>query len=133
VPHGDDLLLDLQKRFHVYGSAKNIAITVSGHFHTTFRDLINSALNITERWCKTNSNGKSAKDQYYGLHQEIQPEPRQSQKLRVKKICSVKYVIVLLHPKLNWENTSHRGGRKFAPLCGHIEEPGENLAKLNPK
>jgi hypothetical protein len=49
----NNLSLDLQKGFHVYGCVNDIATTVSGYFLTSLRDITDSALKITQRWCKT--------------------------------------------------------------------------------
>jgi hypothetical protein len=49
-----DLLQNLQEEgFHIYGYPDDIAIIVSGHFLTTIRKLMYSALKITQRQDKT--------------------------------------------------------------------------------
>jgi retron-type reverse transcriptase len=48
----NDPLLALQREgFHAYDYADDIA---SGHFLTALRDLTDSALKITQKWCKIN-------------------------------------------------------------------------------
>ena len=50
----NDLLEELQREgIHVYGYADDIVIVAGGRFLSTLRDLMEYALKITYRWCKT--------------------------------------------------------------------------------
>jgi hypothetical protein len=50
----NNLLEDLQREgFHVYGYADDTAVVAGGCFLTTLRDLMEHALKMTYRWCKT--------------------------------------------------------------------------------
>jgi hypothetical protein len=50
----NDLFEDLKREsLHVYCYADDIAIVAGGRFLTTLRDLIEHAVKMTYRWCKT--------------------------------------------------------------------------------
>ena len=52
----NQLLQNLQREgFHVYGYTDDMAIMAGGHFLTTLRDLMEHALKMICRWCKTKS------------------------------------------------------------------------------
>jgi hypothetical protein len=72
----------------------DIAIIVRGHFLTTLRNLINSALNITQRWSKTKGRTVNPFKTYNRVFaRKYKPEPTQPLKLGRKEIaftCSVK-------------------------------------------
>jgi hypothetical protein len=113
----DSLLEDLQIGFHVYGYADDIAIGVGGCFLTTLRDLIEHALKMTYRWCKTKSlvfNPQKANVRIFT--RKYKPEHIKPLRLKGEEIAftnTVKYLGVLLDPKLNWKQHLRDKRKKF--------------------
>jgi hypothetical protein len=101
------VLEDLQRQgFHVYGYADDIAIVAGGLFLTTLRDLMEYALKITYRWCKTKGLVVNPqKTNVMILTKNYKPETIEPLGFEGHEIAftnTVKYLGVLLEPKLNW-------------------------------
>jgi hypothetical protein len=64
-------------------------------------------MKITQRWCKAKGlTANPLKTNVMVFTKKYRPEPIEPLKLEVKEIaftCSVKYLGVLLSPKLNWK------------------------------
>jgi hypothetical protein len=104
----NDLLEELQREgFHVYGCADDIAIVVGGHFLSAVRDLMEYALKIINRWCK--NKGLVVNPQKTNIMiftKKYKPETIEPLRLEGQEITftnTVKYLGVLLDPKLNWK------------------------------
>ena len=112
----NDLLEDLQRGFQVYGYADDIAIVAGGHSVTTLRDLMEHALKMTCRRCKTK--GQVVNPQNNGIIFIIKykPEPTEPLRLKGEEIAftsTVIYLGVLLDPKVNWKQHLIDKGKKF--------------------
>jgi hypothetical protein len=103
----NDLLEDLQREgFHVNGYAADITIVAGGRFLTTLRDLMEHALKITYRWCMTK--GLVVNPQKTNImiftkkYKRETAEPLRFEGQEIAFTNTVKYLGVLLDPKLNW-------------------------------
>jgi retron-type reverse transcriptase len=102
----NDLSEELRRQgFHVYGYADYIAIVVGGCFLSTLRDLMEYALKIINRWCKTK--GLVVNPQKTNIMiftKKYKPETIETLRFEGQEISftdTVKYLGVLLDPKLN--------------------------------
>jgi hypothetical protein len=128
----NNLLEELQREgFHVYGYADDIAILAGGRFVTTLRDLIEYALKIINRWCKTKGLVVNPqKTNIMTFTKKYKPETTEPLRFEGEQISftdTVKYLGVLLDRKLNWKQHLLIRGRNSTHQCGYAEEP---LAKL---
>jgi hypothetical protein len=116
----NDLLEELQREgFHVYGYADDIAIAVGGRFLSTLRYLMEYALKIINRWCKTK--GLMVNPQKTNIMiftKKYKPEISEPLRFEGQEISftdTVKYLGVLLDPKLNWKQHLLDKRKKFYP------------------
>jgi hypothetical protein len=91
------------------------AISVRGNVCNTLRDLTTNALQIVQRWCETKGlRVNPLKTNIMVFTRKYKPQPKEPLRLRERKIAftrSVKYLIVLLDPALNWkQHLTKRGG-----------------------
>jgi hypothetical protein len=114
----NDFVEDLQTEgFHAYGYADDIAIVAGGRFLTTLRDLMQYALKMTYRWCKTK--GLVVNPQKTNIMiftKNYKPETIEPLRFEGQKIAfsnTVKYLGVLLDPKLSWRQHHIDKRKKF--------------------
>ena len=113
-----DFLEDLQSEgFHVYGCADDIAIVAGGSFLKTLKHLMEHALKMTYRWCKTK--GLVVNPQKTNIMiftKKYKPETIEPLRFEGQEISftdTVKYLGVLLDPKLNWKQHLIDKRKKF--------------------
>jgi hypothetical protein len=133
----NDLLEHLQREgFHVYGYADDIAIVAGGSFLTTLRDLIEYALKITYRWCKTKGlvvNPQKTNIMIFTKKYKRETiEPLRLEGLEVAFTDTVKYLGVLLDPKLTGNITSYMRKKFYSSMWVCRKAIGKTWG-INPK
>jgi hypothetical protein len=134
----NDLLEELQREgFHIYGYADDIAIVVGGRFLSTLRDLMEYALKIINRWCKTK--GLVVNPQKTNIMiftKKYKPETIETLRFERQEISftdTVKYLGVLLDPKLNWKQHLLDKRKKFYSSMWVCRRAIRKTWGINPK
>jgi hypothetical protein len=114
----NDLLEDLQREgFHTDGYADDTAIVAGGCFFTMLRDLIKHALIYGSRWCKTKdlvvNPQKTNVMIFTKRYKPVTIKPLRFKGEENAFTNTVKYLGVLLDPKLNWKQHLKEKRKKF--------------------